>query len=124
MTTTQRHGRRKPNDRGAITVETAVALTAFTLFMALALGALTAAIDKVRCVDAAREAARLTAGGQPDLARDAAARIAPEHAAISIDTEGEQIHVNVHSTPADGLLPGIHLRADAFAIREPGTPDG
>lgn len=121
---TIRKARRKPNDRGAVTVEAAAALTAFITFLTLTLCGVTAAIDEVRCIDAAREAARLTARGEPELGREAAARIAPANATITINTTDEHIEVNVHATPAGGLLPGIHAHAKAFAVREPGEPAG
>ena len=119
-----RKGRRKPNDRGAVTVEAAVALAAFVTFLGLALCGQAAAIDQVRCVDAAREAARLAARGEPEQGKEAAAQIAPANANITIDTNGEHIEVDVHATPTSGLLPGIHLHAEAFAVREPGEQDG
>jgi Flp pilus assembly protein TadG len=114
-----RRGRRKQNDRGAVTVEAAVAMTAFAVVLSLALTMLMAAADQIRCVDAAREAARLAARGEPELAKEAAVKLAPRDAEITINAEGEQIEVTVHATPADGLLPGVHLQAEAFAVREP-----
>jgi hypothetical protein len=114
------HRRRKPDDRGAVTVEAAIALAAFVMFLGLALSGLVAAADHVRCIDAAREAARLTAQGEPGRAKQAAARIAPDNAEITIIRKGEYIEVDVHATPAGGLLPGVRLHAEAFAVREPG----
>jgi hypothetical protein len=114
-----KHTRRKQNDRGAVTVEAAVVLSAFVMFLGVALGSLGAAADKVRCMDAAREAARLVARGEPEQAKDAAARIAPSGAEITINTEGEHIHVVVGAVPVGGLLRGFHLHAEAFAVREP-----
>lgn len=109
----------RPTDRGAVTVETAVALASFVLLLALALGALAAAADQIRCVDAAREAARLTARGEAEQARVAAERIAPRGAEVTITVQNEHIEVDVRASPAGGLLPGIHLHARAFAVREP-----
>jgi hypothetical protein len=114
-----RHRRRKPNDRGAVTVEAAVALAAFVVFLGLSLSGMAAAADHVRCIDAAREAARLTAQGEPEQAKSAAARIAPPNAKITITTKGEHIEVDIHADPAGGLLPGVRLHAEAFAVREP-----
>jgi Flp pilus assembly protein TadG len=113
-----RQGRRKHNDDGAVTVEAAVALTAFVMFLALALAGVMAAVDDIRCVDAAREAARLVAQGEPEQAKEAAVRIAPDGATITINMEGTHITVTVQATPR-GLLPGVHLKAEAFAVREP-----
>jgi TadE-like protein len=118
MSTTRRT-RRKHNDRGSVTVETAIALPAFLLVLVLALGGLSAVADQVRCVDAAREVARLVARGEGDRAEDAVAQIAPEGAKVTINTDGEHIYVGVEATPVGGLLPGLHVHADAFAVREP-----
>jgi Flp pilus assembly protein TadG len=113
------HRHRRHADRGAVTVETAIALASFVLLLAMALSALGAAADQVRCVDAAREAARLTARGEPERARTAAEHIAPRGAEVTITVKDEHIEVEVRAAPLGGLLPGIHLRAEAFATREP-----
>lgn len=109
------------DDRGMVTVETAIALFAFMTVLALCLGTVSAAIDQLRCTDAAREAARLTARGDHPGAETAARHIAPHGATIHITTTGEEIHVSVRATPLSGLLPGLHLQADAYALTEP-TP--
>lgn len=114
-----RRARRRQNDRGAVTVETAIALASFVIVLALALYGLAAVADQVRCVDAAREAARLAARGEPDQARTAAERIAPPDADVTIAVTGEHIEVKVQAPPAGGLLPGLQLHAEAFAVREP-----
>lgn len=111
--------RRRPDDRGVATVEAAIVLAALVMLLGLALSGLAATADQVRCVDAAREAARLVARGEPEQAKVAAARIAPDGAEITINTEGEHIEVDIHAVPAGGLLPGLHLHAEAFAVREP-----
>jgi Flp pilus assembly protein TadG len=114
-----RHRRRKPNDRGTVTVETAIGLAAFLLVLAQAVNGLAASMDQIRCVDAAREAARLAARGEPEEAREAAERIAPQNAAVAIDISGEHIQVEVSAASSGGLLPNIRLHAQAFAVREP-----
>lgn len=112
-------GHRTPRDRGGVTVEAAIAIAAFVLVLGMALSGLSAVADQVRCVDAAREAARLTARGDEEAAKDAARRIAPTNAKVTITMTGEHIEVRVTATPMGGLLPGIHLQAAAFAVREP-----
>ncbi|MCT2582501.1 TadE family protein [Actinophytocola gossypii] len=107
--------RGRDNDSGMVTVEAAIALTAFIAVLGIALGAISAAIDQLRCTDAAREAARLTARGESDKATSAARHIAPDGATIHVTTDGEEIHVSVTATP----FPGIDLHADAYAIAEP-----
>jgi TadE-like protein len=120
MSSHHRRKRRPPGDRGAVTVETAIALSAFVVVLGLMMYGLMAVLDQVRCVDAAREAARLTARGEIDQAKDAASRIAPDGASIQVDVEGEHIQVDVLASPPGDMVPGVELHAVAFAVREPG----
>ena len=76
-------------DTGAVTVEAALALCALTVFLALALGALIAVAQTMRCADAARELARLAARGEPDRGRAVAARLAPSDARMELVQDGE-----------------------------------
>ncbi len=85
----------------------------------LCIGALLAASTQVRCVDAAREAARLAARGDQSNAVAAAQRVAPPAADITVRSEGSQV-VAVVSAGVP-LLPLLVLRADVVAIREPGV---
>ncbi|WP_174554541.1 TadE family type IV pilus minor pilin [Nocardia niwae] len=102
-----------------MTVEAALALTAVVATVVLCLGALLAASTQVRCVDAAREAARLVARGDQANARPAAERIAPPSAGIVFRTDGSHaIAVVSARTP---LLPLLTLRAEAVATLEPGV---
>ncbi|MET8653841.1 TadE family type IV pilus minor pilin [Nocardia aurea] len=106
-------------ERGAVTVEAAIALTAIVAAVLCCLGALLAASTQVRCVDAAREAARLTALGDHDNATIVARRVAPPGAEITIRSGSEHIVAVVSAeTP---LLPTLVLRAEAVAAPEPGT---
>ncbi|MBF6299657.1 hypothetical protein IU459_19240 [Nocardia amamiensis] len=102
-----------------MTVEAALALTAVVATVVLCLGALLAASTQVRCVDAAREAARLAARGDHGNAVPAARRIAPRAADIALRTEGTRAVAVVSArTP---LLPLLTLRAEAVTTLEPGT---
>src|SRR5215475_11603497 len=78
-------------------------------------------LNQIRCTDAAREAARLVARGDGARAAGAVAMIAPG-ATLSVTTRGDAITVAVRG-PAAGLLPGIHVSADAFGVREPDADD-
>ncbi|MBF6165126.1 hypothetical protein IU486_10105 [Streptomyces gardneri] len=101
-----------------MTIEAAIALTAVVATLVLCLGALLAASTQVRCVDAAREAARLAARGDHANALPAAERIAPPSADIALRTDGARaIAVVSARTP---LLPLLTLRAEAVANLEPG----
>ncbi|MFI6870679.1 TadE family type IV pilus minor pilin [Nocardia sp. NPDC050406] len=100
------------------TVEAAIALAAIIAGTVLCVGALTAASVQVRCIDSAREAARLTARGDHAGALTAARRVGPPGAAIAVRTEGDLIVATVTARPP--LLP-LRLRAEAAATREPGV---
>lgn len=102
-----------------VTVETAIAVAAFTMVLTLGVGAVLAVLDQVRCVDAAREAARLVARGQGERAGPAVRRIAPRHARLRVESSGDEITVRVTAEPIGGLLPGVRERGTAYAVREP-----
>ena len=74
---------------------------------------------QVRCVDAAREAARLAARGDDGSAAVAAQRIAPDGAAVHLRRDGELVVATV--TARSPLLPGVTIAADAVAAAEPGS---
>jgi len=52
----------RDTDGGMVTIEAAVALCAFVTVLAMVLAGVSMVLDQIRCVDAAREAARLVAG--------------------------------------------------------------
>lgn len=107
-------------DRGAVTVEAAIGLCALTVVFGLLIAAVMAVTGQLRCVDAAREAARLIARGQRPLADQAVAEIAPAGARLAVRIEGETATVEVTAEPAGGLLPGVQLRGRAYTVLEPG----
>jgi Flp pilus assembly protein TadG len=108
-------------DRGAATVEAAIALCALVVVLGLMLGGVAAVADQLRCTDAAREAARLLARGQRQRAEDAARNIAPHAARLTVRGEGDTVTAEVFAEPLGGLLPGVHLRGEAYAVLEPGV---
>jgi hypothetical protein len=73
---------------------------------------------QVRCVDAAREAARLAARGDDGSASDAARSIAPDGAAVQLRRDGGFVVATV--TARSPLLPGVTVAAEAVAAAEPG----
>ncbi|BDU04082.1 TadE family type IV pilus minor pilin [Nocardia cyriacigeorgica] len=118
------HGRRWStpilgDDTGAVTVEAAIALAAIVVAVVACIGALLAASTQVRCIDAAREAARLTARGDSTGAIPAARAIAPPGAEIVVRRDGTRILATV--TAGTPLLPLLELRAEAVAAPEPGA---
>ena len=116
----------RPDERGMATAEFAVVLPAVVLVLALSLGALGLAWDQIRCVDAARAAARAASRG--DSARAVilvASRAAPAGATVSMDTSGDFVRVSVASRPrvASSLLPAwLRASSTALAAREPLDP--
>jgi hypothetical protein len=79
---------------------------------------LTAVSMQVRCVDAAREAARLAARGDDASASGAAQGIAPDGAAVQLWRDGDFVVARV--TAKSALLPGVTIAAEAVAAAEPG----
>ncbi|WP_421843678.1 TadE family type IV pilus minor pilin [Mycobacterium sp.] len=85
--------------------------------MALCLSGITAVSMQVRCVDAAREAARLAARGDEQLALEVARRIAPPAALVRVRRDGEFFVATVvaHSN----LLPSLDIGARSVSAVEP-----
>jgi aspartate 1-decarboxylase len=82
----------------------------------LCTSSLTAVSMHIRCVDAAREAARLAARG--DDGSDAARDIAPNGAAVQLRRDGD--HVIAIVSARSVLLPGVTVAGHAVAAVEPG----
>jgi len=107
-------------DRGSVTVEAALALCSLVVVLALVLAAVSAVAAQLRCIDAAREAARLTARGEQGRAEEIARRIAPRGAVVALTVRGDEVTARVSANPAGGLLPGVDVGAEAAAVLEPG----
>ena len=86
--------------------------------LVLALGALAAMVTQVRCVDSAREAARLAARGDERGAAAAATRLGPDGSALQLHRDGAYVIARVTSRAP--LLLGLTLAAEAVAAVEPG----
>ncbi len=83
----------------------------------LGIAGITAVAMQVRCVDAAREAARLAARG--DGAGVASARtVAPPGAAVELRRDGGYIVARVSGRSP--VLPGIVIVGEAISAAEPG----
>ena len=118
-------GARRPRrDAGMVTAETALVLPALVLVLVGAVWLLCGVIAQVRCVDAAREGARVAARGDGDGRAVAAARAAaPAGAAVHITRGAGQVRVTVRATVAPfggwaGRLPPVRLAATAAAVDE------
>lgn len=108
-------------DRGAVTVEGAIALCSLVVVFAVVLAGVLVVTDQLRCTDAAGEAARLVARGERTLADEAVRALAPDGAALEVRHHGRTITVTVAAEAVGGLLPGITVRAQAYAELEPGV---
>jgi hypothetical protein len=86
------------------TAEFAGAIPAVVLVLVLALSAVTTVLDQVRCVDAARAAARAVArGDDAGTARSLGGRLAPPGARIDIRSGSQLVEVEVRGSPAPAL---------------------
>ncbi|BCI55537.1 hypothetical protein NIIDNTM18_48150 [Mycolicibacterium litorale] len=107
------------DDSGGATVEAAFAIAAVVSVLAICAAGLSAVGAQVRCIDAAREAARLAARGDERSATQVAGRIAPEGAAVDLRWDGDLVVARV-STRAPMLF-GATIGARAVAVAEPGV---
>jgi hypothetical protein len=85
--------------------------------MLVCLGGLTAIAAQVRCIDAAREAARLSARGDDKSAEAAVRAVAPAGAVLHTRRDGGFVVATVTATST--LLPGVTVGAKAVAAVEP-----
>ncbi|SHK42904.1 hypothetical protein SAMN05443637_10692 [Pseudonocardia thermophila] len=111
--------RAPPGDRGAVTVEAALAMAALTVVLAVAVGAVATAGAAVRCADAARELVRLATRGEADRGRAVAAELAPAGASIELEVAGDLATGTVSVHPA-ALLP-IAITGRSVGALEPGV---
>lgn len=112
-------------ERGFVTAETAMVIpTLMGLGLALVL-IVTAAATQLRCADAAWEAARGLARGEPtEYANQVVDRLGPPDASVSIETVDGSVLVRVSAQLAisGALLPAVHVEGRARITCEPGTP--
>jgi hypothetical protein len=85
--------------------------------LVLCVAGLTAVSMQVRCIDAAREAARLASRGDGGNAVQVARSIAPADAVVDVRNDGASVVATVSARSI--LLAGITLRAVAVAAIEP-----
>jgi Flp pilus assembly protein TadG len=116
-----RCGRRSgARDRGMVTAELAACLPVLVLILAAALTAVSVVGARVRLQDAAREAARASARGDPGAGHRLAAAAAPG-ARVSVSrSAGDVVAIasaRVH--PLGGWLPSFTVTERAVAAVEP-----
>lgn len=98
-------------------MEAALAVATLVVVLVLCLAGIAAVSMQVRCVDAAREAARLAARGDERSAVDAARRIAPDGARVQVRRDGDFLVATVAAR--SNLLPTLDISAKAVAAAEP-----
>lgn len=109
-------------DRGMATAEMAVALPALVVLVAAGMTAVSVLTVQLRCVDAAREAARAAARGEnAAVVRSLAERSGPGGSDVAVTSGAQEVEVTVsaEADPVGGLLPAVHVQATAVALREP-----
>lgn len=102
-------------DDGAVTVEAAIAIASIVAVIVMCIGAIMAVTLHVRCVDAAREAARLVARGD-----EVSQVLLPGEAALTVSEADGFVSARVS---ADTKLPGLTVSAEAVAALEPGVDE-
>lgn len=115
----RRRGRRLAGQSGHATVELAASLPVVVMLLLVGVFAVNTMITKVRCVDAAREAAIAEARGESGV--DAARSRAPDAAVITLDAGAGAVTATVSASlrPLGGWLPVVEVSASATAAREP-----
>ena len=105
------------DEDGYATAEAAVALPALLVVLALAVGVLVSVGAELRCVDAARAAARVAARGDTDArARSAGQEVAPRGSRITVVHQGTRVEVTVTDEVRPfRLMPAIPVSARAVA---------
>lgn len=109
MARTRREDRQR-GEPGMVTAETAVVLPVLVLMAAVLVWLIGVGIAQVRCVDAARDAARALARDEPRaVAARLARQAAPDGAAVSFteSTGMVEVEVSYAATPPGGLLDGV-----------------
>jgi hypothetical protein len=97
-------------------VEAAFGVATLVVVLMLCLAGIAAVSMQVRCIDAAREAARLAARGDERSAVAAAHGVAPSGAALQLRRDGDFVVATV--TARSNLLPALRLTATAVAAIE------
>lgn len=112
--------RTRSTDDGMVTVEAAVVLPALLVVLALALAAVMTVGAQLQLVDAARQAARFAARGEPTATVEAVGeRAGPRGTTVTVRRHGSRLTVTAKATTKPlGLLPGIGLQATAVAESE------
>jgi hypothetical protein len=106
-------------DRGMVTAELAVAVPVVLVVLALGLSAIRLGIDEVRCVDAARLAARALARGDSEgSARALAVTAGPPGASVVVGSTGAEVSATVSASRDLAGWRMLIVRGSATAAKE------
>jgi len=106
-------------DRGMVTAELAVAVPVVVVVLALGLSAIRLGIDEVRCVDAARLAARALARGDSEgSARALAVTAGPPGASVVVGSTGAEVSATVSASRDLAGWRMLIVRGSATAAKE------
>lgn len=113
-----RAGLRRAGERGSVTAEFAVALPAVVVVLACCLGAVQLASQQVRLSDAAADAARTLARGDPVAVAAARVQRVAGEADMSTSRSGDFVCVELSAVAGIGpaTLAGIRVRATGCAL--------
>ena len=98
-------------------MEAAFGVAILVAVLMLCLAGIAAVSMQVRCIDAAREAARLAARGDERSAIAAAREVAPGGAVVQLHRDGGFVVATV--VARSNLLPLLHIAATGVAAIEP-----
>lgn len=100
-----------------VTAETAVALPALVLVLALCVAGLALGVDQVRCADAVRMGARMAARAQSeDQVRAAVAARVPAGSVVTVGQHGDLVQVAVTGHARSGwVAAGLRVGCSASA---------
>ena len=119
--------RTSSRDTGSVTAETAVLLPVLLVVLAAAVGVLACVAAQLRCVDAARAAARVAARGEaPSVVQSTGERLAPAGAQVRLVRGPDTVEVVVRARVQPlgrvlAVLPGVDVSGRAVAAVEPGA---
>ncbi|MEO7234388.1 MAG: TadE family type IV pilus minor pilin [Lapillicoccus sp.] len=106
-------------EAGMVSAELATAVPALLLVLVAGVGAVRVGVDQVRCVDAARLAARALARGDPEgPARSLAERAAPAGSTVTVTSAGPEVTVEVSAGREVAGWRAVTVRGSATAQRE------
>lgn len=120
----RRAGRSHVRDEGMATAELAVALPVLMLLVLTAVYAVQVAGTRVRCLDAAREAARAAARGDPTAAAVARAVLPGSSVTLRRRSRTVTATVTIRLRPLGSGLPPVLVTEQVTAHTEPEDPGG